>query len=384
MNANLAGRNEFATAIQARERAMTLGPELAVVIPTLNEKDNVAPLVELLDAVLDGVSWEVIFVDDDSADGTAKRIREISRGDRRVRCLQRIGRRGLTTACIEGALATSAPYVAVMDADMQHDEKLLPQMLATLKSEPVDLVVGSRYVAGGGIGGWNSDRASMSAFATRLSRLICKADIADPMSGFFMLRREVLEGALRRLSGQGFKILLDILASSPRPLQFRELPYEFRERQRGESKLDTLAAWEYMMLIADKLIGHVVPVRFALFAFVGGVGLFVHMSTLWFALTVAGAAFDPAQASASVAAMTSNFFLNNLFTYRDRRLRGLALLRGLLTFYAICALGAVANVGIAGYVFSRNEVWWLAGLAGVAVGSVWNYAVSSVFTWKQK
>ena len=384
MNANLARRNEFATASQAHDRAMTLGPELAVVIPTLNEKDNVVPLVELLDAVLDGVSWEVIFVDDDSPDATAKRIREISRRDRRVRCLQRIGRRGLTTACIEGALATSAPYVAVMDADMQHDEKLLPQMLATLKSEPVDLVVGSRYVVGGGIGGWNSARASMSAFATRLSGLICKADIADPMSGFFMLRREVLEGALRRLSGQGFKILLDILASSPRPLQFRELPYEFRERQRGESKLDTLVAWEYMMLIADKLVGHIVPVRFALFAFVGGIGLLIHMSTLWFALTVVGVTFDPAQASAAVAAMTSNFFLNNMFTYRDRRLRGLALLRGLVSFYAICALGAVANVGIAGYVFSRNEVWWLAGLAGVAVGSVWNYAVSSVFTWKQK
>jgi dolichol-phosphate mannosyltransferase len=176
MNANLARRNEFATVGQAHERAMTLGPELAVVIPTLNEKDNVAPLVELLDVVLDGVSWEVIFVDDDSADGTAKRIREISRGDRRVRCLQRIGRRGLTTACIEGALATSAPYVAVMDADMQHDEKLLPQMLATLKSEPVDLVVGRRYIGGGGIGGWNPARASMSAFATRLSRLICRSD----------------------------------------------------------------------------------------------------------------------------------------------------------------------------------------------------------------
>ena len=179
---------------------------------------------------------------------------------------------------------------------MQHDEKLLPQMLAILKSEPVDLVVGSRYVAGGGIGGLDAARANMSAFATRLSRIICKAEIADPMSGFFMLRREVLEGALRRLSGQGFKILLDILASSPRSLRIRELPYNFRERQHGESKLDTLVAWEYMMLIADKLIGHIVPVRFALFAFVGGIGLFIHMSTLWFALTVAGAAFNRAQA----------------------------------------------------------------------------------------
>ena len=383
-NVNLARQEDFATVTQAQESPVTAGPELTLVIPTLNERDNIGPLVDLLDAVLEAVSWEVIFVDDDSPDGTAERIREIGRRDRRVRCLQRLGRRGLTTACIEGVLASSAPHIAVMDADMQHDEQLLPQMLAVLKSEPVDLVVGSRYVAGGGIGGLDAARANMSAFATRLSRIICKAEIADPMSGFFMLRRDVLEGALRRLSGQGFKILLDVLVSSPRSLRVRELPYEFRERQRGESKLDTLVAWEYIMLIADKLIGHIVPVRFALFAFVGGIGLLIHMSVLWFGLTVVGAAFNPAQAAATIVAMTANFFLNNLFTYRDRRLRGLAVLRGLFTFYAICTLGAVANVGIAGYVFSRNEVWWLAGLAGVVVGSVWNYAISSVFTWKQK
>jgi dolichol-phosphate mannosyltransferase len=383
-NVNLVRREDFTTVTQAKESPVTAGPELTLVIPTLNERDNIGPLVDLLDAVLEAVSWEVIFVDDDSPDGTAERIREIGRRDRRVRCLQRLGRRGLTTACIEGALAASATYIAVMDADMQHDENLLPQMLAMLKSGSADLVVGSRYVAGGGIGGLDAARANMSAFATRLSRIICKAEIADPMSGFFMLRRDVLEGALRRLSGQGFKILLDILASSPRSLRIRELPYNFRERQHGESKLDTLVAWEYMMLIADKLIGHIIPVRFALFAFVGGIGLFIHMSVLWLGLSVAGAAFNLAQTSATILAMTANFFINNLFTYRDRRLRGLAMLRGLFTFYAICSLGAVANVGIAGYVFSRNEVWWLAGLAGIVVGSVWNYAISSVFTWKQK
>src|SRR6266851_10503220 len=381
----LARRHDVEAVSQAQEGPVTEEwPELTVVIPILNERDNIGPLVDLLDAVVDTVSWEVIFVDDDSPDGTAERIREIGRRGRRVRCLQRIGRRGLATACIEGALAASAPYIAVMDADMQHDEKLLLQMLAILKSEPVDLVVGSRYVAGGGIGGLDAARANMSAFAVRLSRTICKAEIADPMSGFFMLRRDVLEGALRRLSGHGFKILLDILVSSPRSLRLRELPYEFRKRQRGESKLDTLVAWEYMMLIADKLIGHIVPVRFALFAFVGGIGLFIHMSVLWLGLSVAGAAFNLAQTSATILAMTANFFINNLFTYRDRRLRGLAMLRGLVTFYAICSLGAVANVGIAGYVFSRNEVWWLAGLAGIVVGSVWNYAISSVFTWKKK
>jgi dolichol-phosphate mannosyltransferase len=383
-NVDLTSANDLIVASRSQKSPVTEGPELTVVVPTLNERDNIGPLVDLLDAALAVVSWEVIFVDDDSADDTAELVREISRRDRRVRCLQRIGRRGLATACIEGALAASSPYIAVMDADMQHNEKLLPQMLAILKSEPVDLVVGSRNVAGGSMGGLDAARANISVFATRLSRIVCKVEIGDPMSGFFMLRRDVLEGALRRLSGQGFKILLDILVSSSRSPRIRELPYDFRERQRGESKLDALVAWEFMMLIADKLIGHIVPVRFALFMFVGGIGLFVHMSVLWFALTVAEAAFNLAQAFAAVVAMTSNFFINNLFTYRDRRLRGFALVRGLFTFYAICALGTVANVGIAGFIFSKDEVWWLAGLAGIIVGSVWNYATSSVLTWKEK
>lgn len=358
-------------------------PELTVVVPTLNERDNIGPLVELLDAALAGIAWEVIFVDDDSRDGTADHVRAVARRDPRVRCLQRIGRRGLSTACIEGILASAAPYVAVMDADLQHDERLLPHMLATLENEPVDLAVGSRHVAGGGIGEWDRSRASISSVATRLSRVICKTDIADPMSGFFMLRRAVFEGALRNLSGQGFKILLDLLASAPQPVRIKELPYEFRRRRYGESKLDTLVAWEYMMLLADKMVGHIVPVRFALFALIGGVGLVVHMIVLGLTLAFAGIGFTAAQAVATVVAMTSNFFLNNLFTYRDQRLRGWRAARGLVSFYAICSLGAVANVGIASYVFAQDQVWWLAGIAGVVIGSVWNYAVSSVFTWKR-
>ena len=358
-------------------------PRLGIVIPARNEAQRIADVLSTMPRQLDGIGEQVVIVvDDGSTDQTSEVVR--AHGAQAIRHLVNLGKgAALTTGCL-AALDMGCDVIAVMDADMQHDENLLPQMLAMLKSGSADLVVGSRYVAGGGIGGLDAARANMSAFATRLSRIICKAEIADPMSGFFMLRRDVLEGALRRLSGQGFKILLDILASSPRSLRIRELPYNFRERQHGESKLDTLVAWEYMMLIADKLIGHIIPVRFALFAFVGGIGLFIHMSVLWWGLTVAGAAFNIAQTSATIVAMTANFFINNLFTYRDRRLRGLAVLRGLFTFYAICTLGAVANVGIAGYVFSRNEVWWLAGLAGVVVGSVWNYAISSVFTWKQK
>lgn len=359
-------------------------PELAVVVPTFNERENVALLRDLVAEALAGVDWELIFVDDDSADGTAETVRAMAQSDPRIRCVQRIGRRGLSTACIEGVLASAAPYVAVMDADLQHDERLLPRMLQSLKQEGCDLVVGSRYVEGGGIGGWDERRAGMSSLATRLSRIICKIEIADPMSGFFMMRRDVFERAMRGLSGQGFKILLDLLASSPAPLRIKELPYEFRPRRHGTSKLDTLVAWEFGMLLADKLVGHIVPVRFALFAFIGALGLVVHLATLRGALTLPSLGFAGAQAVATVVAMTSNFFLNNLFTYRDQRLHGWRLLRGLFSFYLICAVGAVGNVGIAAYVFAADNVWWLAGISGAIVGSVWNYAVSSVFTWRRR
>jgi dolichol-phosphate mannosyltransferase len=271
-----------------------------------------------------------------------------------------------------------------MDADLQHDERLLPRMLEALEDGTVDLVIGSRYVAGGGFGDWSSGRIRISGIATRLARIICKAEIADPMSGFFMCRREVFEGTLRQMSGQGFKVLLDLLASSPKPLKVREFPYKFRERKHGESKLDTLIAWQYGMLLADKLFGKFFPGRFALFGLIGGFGLLVHLATLWIALDGLGIEFSAAQTIATVVAMTSNFFLNNQFTYRDQRLHGLALLRGLGVFCLICGVGAIANVGVASYAFTSNHVWWLAGVAGAVVGSVWNFAMSSVFTWGRR
>ncbi|MGH7008175.1 MAG: glycosyltransferase [Stellaceae bacterium] len=365
--------------------------DLTIVIPTLNERENIRPLLERLDLALAGTRWEVIFVDDDSTDGTPEAVREIGRSDPRVRCLQRIGRRGLSTACIEGILASASPFVAVMDADLQHDESLLPGMLNVLRHEPYDIVVGSRYVAGGGVGEWDKTRAGMSGLATKLSRLICKTKIADPMSGFFMLRREMFESAMRNLSGQGFKILLDLLASAPSAPRLKELPYQFRTRRYGKSKLDTMVAWEFGMLLADKLVGHIVPVRFALFATIGALGVVVDLIVLSLSLAT-GFGFIAAQAIATLVAMTSNFFLNNVFTYRDRQLKGWRLWRGLFSFYVICALGAVANVGFAAFVFAGDAHWlagvkgipWLASVAGVIVGSVWNYAVSSVFTWKRK
>ncbi len=359
-------------------------PELTVVVPTFNEAANVAAVVEAVDRALAGVDWELMFVDDDSPDGTAERVRAIAQADRRVRCVQRVGRRGLSSACVEGMLASSAPCLAVMDGDLQHDPALLRPMLDTLRGGQTDIVVGSRHVAGGGVGDFSAQRQGISRLATRLSRAVLKADLTDPMSGFFMLTRPALMGCLRGgVSGIGYKILVDLFASAPRPLRFVELPYTFRSRQAGESKLDSKVVWDYLMLLADKLVGRYVPVRFLAFSAVGGLGVGVHLATLALVFRGLGVDFVSAQVIATLVAMTFNYVVNNSLTYRDRRRRGWRFLTGWLSFALACSVGAFANVGIAAWLFQRQTFWVVSALSGVLVGAVWNYAVTSVYTWRK-
>lgn len=367
--------------------AATQPVALAVVIPTFKELGNVEEMLRRLDTVLKGISWEVIFVDDDSPDGTAARLHEISRSDSRVRCLRRVGRRGLSSACVEGMLATGAPCIAVMDADLQHDETLLPKMLAELQgsgADSYDLVVGTRYMEGGGTEGWDSSRQKISTLATTLSQRLLGLKLNDPMSGFFMIRRTAFEGAVYGLSSIGFKILVDLVVSSPTPLRVKELPYQFRNRHAGESKLDNRVAWDYLMLLADKTIGRWVPSRLVSFAAIGSFGVLVHLAVLRMALSWPGNSFVAAQTIAVMVAMVGNFFLNNALTYRDQQLKGFGLLGGLLKFMAACSVGAVANVGVAAYIHGTDgstASWLVSALAGIVVGTVWNYGATAWLVW---
>ena len=357
--------------------------ELAVVIPTFNERDNIHPMLEGLERALGGIEYEVIFVDDDSPDSTADVVRAIGRINPRVRVLQRILRRGLASACIEGMMATSAPYIAVMDADLQHDERILPRMLEKLKSESLDLVVATRNASGGSKGAFAAHRVFLSDLGHRLSRWVSHADISDPMSGFFVLTRGYLDEVIRSTSGVGFKILLDLVASARRPVRVGEVPYTFRERMYGVSKLDILVGVEYLQLLLDKKIGNQVPVRFLVFSTVGAIGVVLAFAVLYLAVSVLHLDFMRAQIVATFVAMTGNFFLNNSMTYRDRRLKGAKIAAGLLTFYVACSLGALINIRIAQAVKDLGMPWYLAGACGLTVGAVWNYGVTSFTTWRQ-
>ena len=361
--------------------AVRPGPELSIVVPTFNERENVAVLIERLAACLEGRSWEVIFVDDDSPDGTANAVRERAAMDSRVRCIKRIGRRGLSSACVEGMLATSAPYIAVIDADLQHDERLLPKMLETLKQGDSEIVIGSRYAPGGDVGDWDARRARMSRLAVRLSRLVVPGELTDPMSGFFMMRRSVLDGSVYKLSAIGFKILADLFASHRPPLRFSELPYLFRARHAGESKLDSVTVWDYAMLLLDKLVGRWIPVRFIGFSIVGAAGVAVHFAVLTLVFQRMHRGFVTGQAVATLCAMSFNYTVNNVLTYRDMRLRGVQWLRGWASFVLACSIGGFANLGVASTIYGLGRGWLLAAIAGILVGAVWNYAVTMMTTW---
>jgi dolichol-phosphate mannosyltransferase len=369
----------------AQTGAPARAAELSVVVPTYNEAENVPLLVEKLKVALAGIDWEVIFVDDDSRDGTAKVARSLAQSSGgRVRVVQRIGRRGLSSACVEGALASSAPYIAVMDGDLQHDERLLPKMLKALK-DGAEIAVGSRFVPGGDVGEFAANRIKISKAGAQLAKLVVKQELSDPMSGFFMLRRDVFERVVRNLSAKGFKILLDIFASAPKPLKAVELPFTFGSRIKGESKLDTMVAWEYGMLLLDKMLGAYVPVRFLMYMGVGTFGLLVHFIVLWFTYKSQHLQFATAQTVATVIAMMFNYWLNNIVTYRDQKLKGMRFVYGFFSFAIICSIGALSNIGVASALFMEDsQAWWVAGILGGLLGSVWNYAMTSVFTWRVK
>ncbi|AOR76701.1 glycosyltransferase family 2 protein [Novosphingobium resinovorum] len=369
--------------------------ELAVVLPTYNERKNIATMIERLDKALAGIAWEAIYVDDNSPDGTSDEARRLSLSDPRVRCIQRIGRRGLASAAIEGMCSTAAPVVAVMDADHQHDPALLPGMLKAVASGEYDLAYASRFAEGASTEAWGRpDRVKASGFANRIANKVTGVELTDPMSGFFMLRTQTLRADAHRLSGVGFKILLDILATVDTPLRVKEFPLNFAARAEGESKLDQTVVFEFLVGLYDKWLGRIIPTRFALFGTVGAMGVVVQLAVLWTMLHVVfgerfvygnwseSTTFNIANTIAALVAMTFNFVLNNELTYSDKRLRGFApLMRGWAQFALTCSLGLLTNIGSAAVLKTIGIHDVLAVITGVLLASVFNFALSSKFVW---
>lgn len=378
---------ETAQAVPAGARAPdAAATELSVVVPTFNERDNVAEMVRRLDATLGDVAWEVIFVDDFSPDGTADAVRALGRNDPRVRLISRHNRRGLSSAVIEGALAASADIVAVMDGDLQHDEGVLPRMFEMVRSGEADIVSASRFLTEDGAAGLSSEtRVKISNTGISLANAFFGLNMTDPLTGFFCLRRDVVERALPDLSELGFKVLLDLVASArPRP-KVKEVPFNFRSRQHGESKLDNRVMYEFFLFFIEKKIARFLPVpaRFISFAGINAVGILVHLAVLMPLVSFGQAGFATAQLAATAVAMFFNYMVNNFVTYHDRQLRGAKFWVGFLVFAALCSLGVIGNVGVATVIHEQYEaIWYVApAMAGALITVVWNYVATQAFVW---
>ena len=365
------------------------GTALSVVVPTFNESANIHEMHRRLDAVLGDIAWEVIFVDDASPDGTGDVVRELARHDRRVRLIERHDRRGLSSAVVEGALAASADVVAVMDGDLQHDESVLPRLYAEIREGRADIASASRFLQEDGADGLSSAaRLRMSNTGIRIANRAFGLDLTDPLTGFFAIRRETVIEALPQLSGQGFKILLDLLTAPLVPPRVVELPFRFRPRLHGESKLDRRVMYDFFLFFIEKKVRPILPLpaRFISFALINGLGIFVHLATLVVLVGLLGTGFTLGQLAGTFLGMAFNFTVNNAVTYSDQTLKGRRFYLGFLLFGALCSVGVIANVGMANILHERytDVSYVLPALAGALIAVVWNYVATRTFVWGRR
>jgi dolichol-phosphate mannosyltransferase len=356
------------------------------VLPTYNERANLAEAIRRIDAALlpGGLAFDITVVDDDSPDGTWALAEDLMRGRPGLHLIRRVGRRGLSSAIVEGLRSARGDLLVVMDADLQHDAGILARLVDEARAGGA-LVVATRYADGGQTGAWSWWRWLLSRAATVLSRLVIRSPVSDPMSGYFLITRAAFAGVAERLDPRGFKILLEIIARSA-PLAVREVGYTFATRQAGDSKLDRGVALAYLRALYDLSLGRVLPLRFILYCLVGASGVLVNLGMLTALRRTTRLDDEVVLTVAIITTMVSNFALNNVITFADRRQQGvLAFLRGLLLFIAISSTGALINFSVS--IFLAHRAGWdlaWADLVGIALAAVWNYSLNRTVTWRER
>ena len=359
---------------------------LSIVIPTYNERDNISKILAKIKNTLKDVTYEIVFVDDNSPDGTSEEVKNFMKKSSKIRLIHRIGRRGLSGAVIEGIFAANSELVAVMDCDLQHDETKLSEMLDMFsKNRSLDLVIGSRFTKKGKISekAFSKIRELGSKITTLLVKKLLNINSSDPLSGFFMVKKETFLRNAENLQTQGFKILADFIATSGENLKIMEIGYNFKNRVAGESKMSFLTVLELIGLVFSQIFQGKVSIRFILFCMVGLSGIFVQLLITGVSMFLINQ-FATSQTLGIIAAMSSNYFLNNAITFQERKLKSFNLIRGLFSFYLICSLGAFANIAIASYIFGFSSNWLISSFIGALFGAVWNFTLTSIFTWKSK
>lgn len=362
---------------------------LSLILPTYNEAENLPELLPKLEELLEDIPHEIIVVDDDSPDETWKVAQKIGHDLDDLHVIRRVGRRGLSSAVIEGFLSAKGEVLAVMDADGQHDMSVLPKLYEAVMGG-TGVAIGSRYVEGGSVGEWDERRHMLSRIATNLAIKLCRVKVRDPMSGFFAIEKKLFVAVSETLNPKGFKILLDLLVHVPKGTSVVEVPFEFATRLHGESKLSSKVKLEFLEYLYDVTIGKYLPLTFIKYCIVGGLGVFVHLVAYrMFAALLRDQAdhlsllgFQWSVIGAIEVAILFNFYLNNIWTFAQVRLTGKALVAGFLKYNVACFFGAIANIAVSSYFFALGWQELVAVIIGACTGVTWNYTAGRMVAWK--
>ncbi len=344
---------------------------ISIVVPTYNEKENVDELMSRIDKVLNGLDYEIVVVDDNSPDGTAERVAELS-VRYPIKLIRREGKQGLISAVFEGINSSGGEHVVIMDADLQHPPEVIRELLKVVDS--CDLAVASRYVKGGGVEGFPFVRRVISLGATYLARILIPQarKVRDPLSGFFLVRREVIKDVKPAMS-RGYKVLLEVLASR-KGLKVCEVPYVFRSRLKGESKL----GWREILNYVKQLL--LLMPDYYKFAVVGITGVLVNLGLMTLLEYLFTIPHIVASAVGIEASLTNNFIWNDVWTFRNRK--GGSRLKKYLKYHLSTLVGNASQYltsQLIYYLLLRESV--ISQTTGIIVGFIANYLISSKYVW---
>jgi dolichol-phosphate mannosyltransferase len=377
-------------------------PVVSVITPTFNEAENLPILVGRLHDALADIPHEIIVADDDSPDRTWEVAEGLAADDPRITVMRRFHDPGLSASVLDGMSVARGEVLAVIDADLQHDESILADMVEQVLDDRADVVVGSRSTAGGGYGEWSSSRRFVSWVATLIARLLLRVPVSDPMSGYFAVSRRAYEATAPQLNPRGFKILLEFIGRN-RDLRVSEVGYEFSNRVHGETKLNRSVIRSYLLGVAELRLGRQVNPTFLLYVLVGIVGLIVNSTAFWLAewigfpvvTTGLNDEIDPIATSFLFSLQLSIlvlFVLNNEFTFWEQRFQGLRLLPAFVVYEAMSLLGAGVHVAV--FTFLQESGFLLSffggatrvvhNLLGAVVALIINWYLNTTYLWRRR
>ncbi len=377
-------------------------PLVSVITPTFNEAENLPILVEQLHAALDGIDHEIVVADDDSPDRTWEVAEQLAADDPTITVMRRFHDPGLSAAVLDGMSVARGEMLAVIDADLQHDASILPDMVERIRSGDADVVVGSRSTVGGGYGEWAASRRLVSWIATLIARLLLRVPVSDPMSGYFVVSRRAYEQTAPQINPRGFKILLEFVGRN-HDLRVDEVGYEFANRVHGETKLNRSVIRSYLLGVAELRVGRQINPALLLYVLVGIVGLVVNSVAFWVAEWIGfpmidtglNDEIDPIATSFIFSVQLSIlvlFVLNNEFTFWELRFRGWARLPALVVYEAMSLVGM--GVHIAVFTFLQESGFLLSflggatrvvhNLMGAVVALVINWYLNTTYLWRRR